>query len=90
MLNQKLIFFLFDSFVLDSLRHFIIQGDKKVIEKILFGTEKMTRTDNKITLFNIRFNLNACKNLSKRELEHYSDLKICDNYFLAKIVNGFL
>ena len=24
----------------------------------------MTRTDNKITLFDIRFNLNACKNLS--------------------------
>ena len=35
----------FHSFGLDGLRHFIIQDDKKVIEKILLGTEKMTRTD---------------------------------------------
>ena len=33
----------------------------------------MTRTDNKITLCNIRFNLNAYKNLSKRELDTLSD-----------------
>ena len=33
----------------------------------------MTRTDNKITLVNIRFNLNACKNLSKKELDSLSD-----------------
>ena len=40
---------------------------------ILFGTEHMIRTDNKITLVNIRFNLNACKNLSKKELDALSD-----------------
>ena len=28
----------------------------------------MKKTDDKIMLVNIRFNLNACKNLSKREL----------------------
>ena len=39
-----------------------------MIKKILFGTEKMTRTDNKITLFNIRLNLNASKNLSADQL----------------------
>ena len=33
----------------------------------------MTRTDNKITLCNIRFNLNACKNLSVEELDALSD-----------------
>ena len=58
------IFFL-DSFGLDGLKHFIMQDDRK-IEKILFGTEKMTRTDNKINLCKIQFNLNACKNLSKK------------------------
>ena len=66
------IFFL-DSFDLYGLRHFIIQGDKKVIKKILFGTEQMTRTDNKITLVNIKFNINACKNLFKTELDALSD-----------------
>ena len=47
--------------------------------KILFGTEKMTRTDNKITLFNIRFYLNACKNLSVDELDALSDT--ASNFF---------
>ena len=42
-------------------------------DDILFGTEQMMRTDNKITLVNIRFNLNACKNLSKKELDALSD-----------------
>ena len=33
----------------------------------------MTRTDNKITLCKIQFNLNACKNLSEGELDALSD-----------------
>ena len=58
---------------MDGLKSFIIQDDKKVIEKILFGTEQLTRTDNKTTLVDIKFNLNACKNLSKKELDNLSD-----------------
>ena len=50
-----------------------MQDDRKIVEKVLFGTEKMTRTDNKITLCRIQFNLNACKNLSKVELDSLSD-----------------
>ena len=50
-----------------------MQDDQKIVEKVLFGTEKMTRTDNKITLCRIQFNLNACKNLSKVELDSLSD-----------------
>ena len=60
-------------FGVDGLISFIIQDDKKVIEKILFETEQLTRTDNKITLVNIKSNLHACKNLSKRELDNLSD-----------------
>ena len=71
--------FFFDFFVIDGLKHFIIQGNRNVIEKILFGTEKMTRTDNKITLFDIQFNLNACKNLSVDELDALSDT--ASNFF---------
>ena len=67
-IEPKIDIFFFDSFGLDGLRHFITQDDKKVIEKILFATEKMTKTDNKITLVNVKFNLNACKNLSKKVL----------------------
>ena len=65
-IEPKTDIFFFDSFGDDGLKNFIIQDDKKVIEKILFETDQMKRTDDKIALVNIRFNLNACKNLSKR------------------------
>ena len=78
-LNLRQIFCLFDTFGVYGLKSFVIQEDKKVIEKILFGTEKMTRTDNKITLVNIKFNLNACKNLSKKELDALIDTS--SNFF---------
>ena len=55
------------------MKSFIIQDGKKVIKKILFGTEQLTRTDSKITLVNIKFNLNAYKNSSKKELDNLSD-----------------
>ena len=64
--------FFFDSFGVNGLKSFIIQDDKKFIEKILFGTNQMKKADDKVTLVNIRFNLNACKNLSKKELDALS------------------
>ena len=57
--------FFFDSFGVDGLKHFIVQDDRQIVEKALFGTEKMIRTDNKITVCKIQFNLNAYKNLSE-------------------------
>ena len=42
-----------------------MQDDRQIVEKALFGTEKMIRTDNKITVCKIQFNLNAYKNLSE-------------------------
>ena len=83
-LNQKLIFF-FDSFGLYGLKHFIVQDDKPIVKQILLGVEKMTRTDNKITLCKIRFNLGACKNLSESEIDSFSDT--ARNFF--RFVLGF-
>ena len=71
-----------DSFGLDGLKNCFIQDNKSIIKKILFGTDKMTRIDNKKTLVNIRFNLNACKNLSKKELDVLSDT--AKRYFCSK------
>ena len=76
--------FFFESFGVDGLKSFIIQDDEKVIEKILFGTEQMTRTDNKITLVNIKFNL---KNLSKKELDNLSDTAQDFFYFVQSFRN---
>ena len=39
----------------------------------------MTMTDNKITLVNIKFNLNVCKSLTKKELHSLG--KAATNFF---------
>ena len=59
--------FFFDSFGLGGLKYFIIQDYKKIIDKILLGIEQMDKTDKKITLCKIKFNLGACKELTKEE-----------------------
>ena len=65
--------YFFYSFGLDGLNYFIVQDDKPIVEKILLGVEKMMRTDNNLTLCKIRFNLGACKTLSKEEIDSLSD-----------------
>ena len=47
--------FFFYSFGVDGLKTLLLKTIEKVIEKVLFKTEQMTRTDNKITLVNIKF-----------------------------------
>ena len=71
-IEPKTDIFFFDTFGVDELKSFIVQDDNKVIEKILFGTEKITRTNNKIALVNIKLNLNPGKNLPKKELDALS------------------
>ena len=66
--------FFFYSFGIESLKNFIIQDDKKIVEKILSGIEKMTRTDNKLMLVNIKLSMDAYKNLSKNEPNSLGDL----------------
>ena len=61
--------FFFDSYGLDGLKHFIIQDDKFIVDKILIRIEKMDRADDKITLCKIKFNLGACKHLTKDEID---------------------
>ena len=44
-----------------------------MIEKIILGTEQLTRTENKTTLVNVKFSLNVCKNLTmKNELNDFN------------------
>ena len=74
--------FFFDSFGLDGLKHFIIQDDRKIIDKILIGIEQMNKTDQKITLCKIRFNLGAYKELSKKEIDSLSDTARDFFYFI--------
>ena len=72
-IEPKTDIFPFDYLGLDGLNHFILQDGQPVVEKILLGVEKMTRTDNKISLCKVRFNLGACKSLSEEEVNSLSD-----------------
>ena len=65
--------FFFDSFGFDGLKGFIIQDDKQIVNKILLGLKQMNRSDQKITLCKIIFNLGACKDLTKKEADSLSD-----------------
>ena len=86
-IEPKADIFFFDTFGADGLKSFIMQDDKKVIEKKLFGTEQLTMTDNNIALVNIKFNLNVCKNLSKKELDKLSDTARYFFYFVQSFGN---
>ena len=74
--------FFFDSFSIEGLKHFIIQDDKKTVEKILLGIEKMDRSDNKITLCKIKFNMGAYKKLSQEEIHSLSETARNFFYFI--------
>lgn len=54
---------------------------------MLFGIEKITRTDSKITLKNITFLMNACKNLNKAEIVNLSDTAGEFSYFFQSFGN---
>ena len=43
------------------------------MQKNLSGIEKTTRTDSIITVVNVKFLINTCKNLNKTETDNLSD-----------------
>ena len=54
---------------------------------MLFRTEQLARTDNEITLVNIKFSLNACKHLSENEVDNLSDIARDFFYFVQSFGN---
>ena len=60
--------FLFDLYGVVGLQNFLIEHDKKAIDKILFGFEKMKLADNKLTLVRTKFLTAGCKNLTDKEV----------------------
>ena len=74
--------FFFDSYGIEGLKHFIIQHDKQIVGKILIGIEKMDRTDDKITLCKIKYNLGALKHLTEDEINSLSDTARNFFYFI--------
>ena len=79
--------FLVDSYGIEGLKHFIIQDNKEIVDKILVGIDKMDRSDNKITLCKIKFNLGACKQLTEGEILSLSDIARNFSYFVQAFGN---
>ena len=79
--------FFFNSYGLDTLKHFITQDDRKMIDKILIGIDKMDRTDNKITLCKVKFSLSACKELTEDEILSLSETARQFFYFVQSFGN---
>ena len=74
--------FFFDSYGIEGLKHFIIQDDRAIVDKILIGIEKMDRTDDKITLCKVKFNLSACKHLTENEINSLNETARNFFYFI--------
>ena len=66
-LHQKKEIFLFDSFGFEGLKKFIIDNDRKLLNKVLFNLNRFKQNDRKITLISITF--------SMQEYEKIKDLK---------------
>ena len=49
--------FLFDSFGFEGFKEFILDDDRKALNKILFGIEKFKKNDNKVTLVTLKFSM---------------------------------
>ena len=56
-LHQKKDIFLFDSFGFTGLKKFIIDNDRKVINKVLYNLNKFGKSDRKITLISLTFSM---------------------------------
>ena len=74
-IDLKSDFLLFDSFRVEGLKNFIIQDNKKIVEKVIKGIEKIERKDNKLTQVRLRF---LVKNF--RELKDNKKLSLFENF----------
>ena len=56
-LHPKKEIFLFDSFGFEGFKKFIIDNDRKFLNKVLFGLNKFQKSDHKITLISVKFSM---------------------------------
>ena len=54
---QKKEIFLFDSFGFEGFKEFVLNNDRNILNKILYGIEKFDKKDNGITLITLKFSM---------------------------------
>ena len=60
--------FLFDSFGFIGLKEFIIDNDKKIVDRFFYGLEKINKKDKKINLTYLQFDIESYKKINKKSL----------------------
>lgn len=60
--------FLFDSYGFTGLKDFIIQDERKIMNKVLYGVKKFNKKDNIVTLISLKFSINSYQNLNHTEI----------------------
>ena len=63
---------MFDSFGFKGLKSFIIQNDRNIINKILFGIDKFDKNDNTIKIISVKFSVLNFEKLNKNDLSNLS------------------
>ena len=56
-LHERKEIFLFDSFGFEGFKEFIIDNDRNILNKFLFGIEKLKKKDKKVTLITLKFSM---------------------------------
>ena len=58
--------FLFDSFGFEGFKEFILDDDRNILNKILYGIEKFDKKDNKVTLITLKFSILGYEKFRKK------------------------
>ena len=58
--------FLFDSFGFEGFKEFILDDDRNILNKILYGIEKFDKKDNKVTLITLKFSMLEYEKIRKK------------------------
>ena len=60
--------FLFDSFGFIGLKEFIVDNDRKLVDRFFYGLEKINRRDKRINLTYVQFDLESYKKIDRKLL----------------------
>ena len=72
-ISPKSELFLFDSFGISGMKHFIVNDDKKIVEKVIKGLRLADQKDKKLTLAKLKFSMNSNENLAENETKSLSE-----------------
>ena len=65
-LHTKREVFLFNSFVFQGFKEFILQDDQKILNKVLHGIEKVNEKGNKVTLITLKFSMQEYEKIKNK------------------------